>query len=200
MTTSVVVDTVRRIKAILDKEGLSDIGTMHISEIMRSLVARSDEIIPFENAEGNENQLGLKPIYIDDSGLILTHGIVVPDQPTPIHSHGTWGVVGVYRGGDCYQVWRRNDQGYGPGPANVQMVDEFVLGPGDAMVIPPPPQDVHVQQGYAGETAQEFVLFGENVLGRLPYLVFDPESGYATEAHSRVPDGKSGSLKARRHR
>jgi predicted metal-dependent enzyme (double-stranded beta helix superfamily) len=187
MTTApIVIATMRRIKAILSKEGLSDAGLTHIAESMRSLVARCDEVLPPENAKGNENQQGLKPIYIDDSGLILTYGIVVPERPTPIHSHGAWGVVGVYRGRDRYQVWRRNDDGYGPGPAEVQMVDEFVLEPGDVMVIPPPPQDIHVQQGYGGETAHEFVLFGENVLGRLPYLVFDPGSGYAIEAHSPV--------------
>jgi len=54
-------------------------------------------------------------------------------------------------------------------------------------VIPPPPQDIHLQQGYDGETAHEFVLFGENVLGRLPHLVFDLQRGYAEEVHPRSP-------------
>jgi hypothetical protein len=47
--------------------------------------------------------------------------------------------------------------------------------------------NIHIQQGYNGETAHEFVPFGENVLERLPYLVFDPERGYAEEANPRPP-------------
>ena len=54
-------------------------------------------------------------------------------------------------------------------------------------MIPPPPQDIHLQQGYDGETAPEFVLLGENVLGRLPHLVFDSQRGYAEEVYPRLP-------------
>jgi predicted metal-dependent enzyme (double-stranded beta helix superfamily) len=95
----------------------------------------------------------LRPIYIDDGRLVLAHGIVVPEQPTPIHSHGTWGIVGVYRGQDRYQIWHRSD-GNGAGPADVQLVRELILVPGDTIVIPPPPQDdVHAgveKQGSCG--------------------------------------------------
>jgi hypothetical protein len=56
-----------------------------------------------------------------------------------------------------------------------------------SIVIPPPPQDIHLQQGYDGETAPEFVLLGENVLGRLPHLVFDSQRGYAEEVYPRLP-------------
>ncbi len=134
----------KQVRAILSEEGLSDAGLMLIVERMCSLVARCDEVLPAETAK--ENEPGLKPIYINESGLLLAYGIVRPEQPTPIHSHGTWGVVGVYRGRDRYQIWRRHDEHDGPGPAEVRLVDELILGPGDAIVIPPPPHDIHVQQ------------------------------------------------------
>jgi predicted metal-dependent enzyme (double-stranded beta helix superfamily) len=193
MSAPIVIETIKRVRSILDEEGLSDTGLERIAERMRWLVAHGDEVVAPESIEENSHsRRGLKPIYIDDSGLILTHGVVVPEQPTPVHSHGTWGVVGVYRGRDRYQVWRRHDDGTGAGPADVRLARELVLGPGDVIVIPPPPQDIHVQQGHGGETAYEFVLFGENVLGHLPHLVFDPARGYADEVHPRSPRSSAG--------
>jgi predicted metal-dependent enzyme (double-stranded beta helix superfamily) len=186
MSTPIVVQVIKQIRSILDEVGPSDEGLQRVTEKVRWLVAHSDEIVEPTSAHGNGHERpGLKPVYIDDSGLTLADGIVVPEHPTPVHSHGTWGVVGVYRGRDRYQVWRRKDGGRGAGPADVELVEELVLGPGDVIAIPPPPQDIHAQQGYQGETAREFVLFGENVLGRLPQLIFDPDRGRAAEARSR---------------
>jgi predicted metal-dependent enzyme (double-stranded beta helix superfamily) len=99
---------------------------------------------------------------------------------TPIHNHGSWGVVGVYRGRDRYQVWRRLDAGDQAGAARVELVEERTMGPGDVAVLPPPPQDVHAQQGADGEAAYEFVLFGKNAMV-LPRLYFDPAQGTARE-------------------
>ncbi len=194
MAARIVIETIKQVRGILSEEGLSDAGLMQIADKMRTLVARSNEVLPSEIFEKHEP--GLKSIYADASGLLLTYGIVAPERPTPIHSHGTWGVVGVYRGRDRYQIWRRQDNGHGPGPAEVKLAAEMILGPGDAVVIPPPPQDIHLQQGYAGEVAHEFVLFGDNILGRLPYLIFDPERGYADEACLGVSANKdAGSTK-----
>ena len=91
----------------------------------------------------------------------------------------------VFRGRDRYQIWTRDDHSEGIGPTIVRFTDEWILEAGDVVIFPPPPQDIHLQQGYEGETAYEFVLFGENVLGRLPQLVFDVEGRLATEVHPR---------------
>lgn len=76
---------------------------------------------------------GLNLIYVDDSGLTLTWGIVVPEEPTPIHSHGTWGVVAVFRGRDRYQIWTRDDHSEGAGPAIVRFINERILETGDVI-------------------------------------------------------------------
>lgn len=185
MTVPIVLDTMKKIRTILNEEGQTVIGLERIADTMRLLLPHSEEILGDQLRGRARPERGLYPIYADDSGIILTWGIVVPEEPTPIHSHGTWGVVAVIRGRDRYQVWRREDEGEGAGAATVRLLEEHVLTSGDVMVLPPPPQDIHLQQGYEGETAYEFVLFGQNFLGRLPYLVFDPENSSATEVYSR---------------
>jgi predicted metal-dependent enzyme (double-stranded beta helix superfamily) len=182
MTENSVVQTfIREVKTILDEEGASESGLERIAGSMRWLVERSDEIVAPESPEGNiHNRRQATPLYTDESGLTLVQASFGPEQLTPIHSHGAWGVIGVYGGRDRYQVWRRNDVGDGPGQAEVELVEERILDPGDVVVLPPPPQDIHAQQGYGGETAYEFVLFGQNVM-QLPRLYFDPERQHAEE-------------------
>jgi hypothetical protein len=66
------------------------------------------------------------------------------------------------------------------GAARVELVEERVLEPGDVASLPPPPQDIHAQQGLDGAPAYEFVLFGANTM-LLPRLYFDPASDTAVE-------------------
>jgi predicted metal-dependent enzyme (double-stranded beta helix superfamily) len=120
------------------------------------------------------------PLYTDETGLTLVRGRFEPDALTPIHNHGSWGIIGVYRGRDRYQIWRRLDDGHSPGFARVELIEERVLEPGDVVILPPPPQDIHAQQGLDGAPAYEFVLFGANTM-ILPRLYFDPAHDTARE-------------------
>jgi predicted metal-dependent enzyme (double-stranded beta helix superfamily) len=120
------------------------------------------------------------PLYTDETGLTLVRGRFEPDALTPIHNHGSWGIIGVYRGRDRYQIWRRLDDGEDPDLARVELVEERVLEAGDVAILPPPPQDIHAQQGLDGAPAYEFVLFGANTM-ILPRLYFDPVQGTARE-------------------
>lgn len=178
---SVVQIFIQQVKTILDEEGANEAGLDRIADTMRWLVERSDDVVAPESPEGNiHNQRQARPLYTDETGLTLVQATFGPEQITPIHSHGAWGVIGVYGGRDRYQIWRRNDEGDGAGSAEVELVEERILDRGDVVVLPPPPQDIHAQQGFEGETAYEFVLFGQNVM-ELPRLYFDPASKQAEE-------------------
>jgi predicted metal-dependent enzyme (double-stranded beta helix superfamily) len=148
---------------------------------MRAFVRDERVIAAHEETDGNiHTGQQSRPLYTDDSGLTLVRARFGPEAMTPVHNHGSWGVIGVYHGRDRYQVWRRLDPGDGPGEAEVELVEERILGPGDVAVLPPPPQDIHAQQGHDGEATYEFVLFGANAMV-LPRLYFDPAAKTAEE-------------------
>jgi predicted metal-dependent enzyme (double-stranded beta helix superfamily) len=179
--TSVVQTFIEEVKAILAAEGETTAGFERISERMRWLIAHSAQVVVSERPDGNIHDMRqAAPLYSDDTGLTLVQASFGPEELTPIHSHGAWGVIGVYEGTDRYQVWRRLDAGDGEGDARVELIEERILGPGDVALLPPPPQDIHAQQGHNGSTAREFVLFGKNVM-QLPRLYFDPARGRAEE-------------------
>ncbi|HET7036087.1 MAG TPA: hypothetical protein VFI42_10440 [Thermomicrobiaceae bacterium] len=174
------------VKQILAESGASQAGLERIAERMRELTRNPALTDAGEQPTGNIHSRGPNqgsqqgPLYTDDSGLTLVRARFGPEAMTPIHSHGSWGVIGVYRGRDQYQIWRRLDAGDGAGEARVELIDERILQPGDAVVLPPPPQDIHAQRGYGGEPTFEFVLFGANTM-ILPRLYFDPAQDTAKE-------------------
>jgi predicted metal-dependent enzyme (double-stranded beta helix superfamily) len=170
------------VKAILAEDGPSERGLGRIAERMAELIKNPE--IQAAEATSNVHVGGPSsgPVYADESGLTLMRARFGPEEMTPIHNHGAWGVVGVYRGRDRYQVWRRRDPAADarPGHAEVELVEERILEPGDTIVLPPPPQDIHAQQGADGQTVHELVLFGANLRGK-PRLYFDPATRTARE-------------------
>jgi predicted metal-dependent enzyme (double-stranded beta helix superfamily) len=177
------------VRPILDGDGPDATGMERLVERMAELV-RDPEVLAAHEAflatlsvtapgvytdTGRQSQV----LHTDDTGLTLVRSRFDPGEPTPIHSHGTWGIVGVYAGRDRHEAWRRVDGGDGPGEAVVELVEERVLGPGEVAVIPHPPQDIHRQQGH-GEAAYELVLFGANAMV-IPRLIFDPAARSARQ-------------------
>lgn len=180
------------VRGILAREGPGEQGMGQLVEWMRALV-RNPEILashqefrstvaPGQAMTGLYADTGRRSqvVYTDDSGLTLVRSRFDPDEPTPIHSHSTWGILGVYAGRDRHEAWRRGDDGSGAGHAVVELIEERVLEPGDVVVIPQPPQDIHRQQGYGGDPAYEFILFGAKAMV-IPRLIFDPASESARE-------------------
>jgi predicted metal-dependent enzyme (double-stranded beta helix superfamily) len=114
-------------------------------------------------------------IQTDPDGLTLMLGQFSPREATPVHDHGSWGVACVVQGRDRYKHWERLDDGSRPDRAQVRVLYEKVLGPGEFVTWLDPPGDVHSQQGVHGP-ALELVLFGRNVL-EVPRHYFDPDTG-----------------------
>ena len=172
------------VKSILAEDGETQTAFGRIQEKMQVLIQNPEYAEIDEEAAAGNIHTGRQsePVYEDETGLILVRARFGPEAMTPIHSHGSWGVIGVLKGRDHYQVWQRKDQGDGPGEAEVELIEDRILEPGDAVILPPPPQDIHAQQGYDGQATYEFVLFGKNAM-KNPRLYYDPEAGHAELVH-----------------
>jgi predicted metal-dependent enzyme (double-stranded beta helix superfamily) len=184
---SVVETFISDVRLILAERGAGADGMQQLAERMRRLLrepavrAAHAGVLDGGDAGGVYRDTGRRSelLYTDETGLTLVRSRFDPDEPTPIHSHSTWGVVGVYAGRDRHQAWKRCDAGTGAGHAQIELLEERVLVPGDVVLIPHPPQDIHAQQG-EGEPAYEFVLFGRNAMV-IPRLIFDPAQQHARE-------------------
>lgn len=122
-------------------------------------------------------------LHTDANGLTLMLAQFSPDEETPVHDHGSWGVACVVRGRDRYRQWKRLDDGSRPEVAELRIAYEKELGPGEFVTWPDPPADIHSQLGVGGP-ALELVLFGRNVM-ESPRHYFDPETGSVKTALPR---------------
>ncbi|MEX2408571.1 MAG: hypothetical protein WD489_05630 [Rhodovibrionaceae bacterium] len=110
-------------------------------------------------------------LYFDGELSILLFE-VPHDRAVPPHDHGVWEGFCVYRGKVRHSVYRRADDGSKEGFAELETVEEGVMGPGDLAIVAPP-ADIHSFQALEEGTLGITVVNGTYKPGR---LYFQPEA------------------------
>jgi predicted metal-dependent enzyme (double-stranded beta helix superfamily) len=114
--------------------------TAAIDAPFQALLARSDLLTIGVPRPGNHVAMSWYLYYDGDLSLLiypLAKGKVIP-----AHDHGNWESMFVYRGAVKHTVYERIDDGTVAGHADLRIVDDRVLKPGDSAVIAPP-ADIH---------------------------------------------------------
>ncbi len=95
----------------------------------------------------------------DEIGYPLTVETVntAPGILSPIHNHGTWGVVALLKGQDRHTFWRRVPDAEFPG--KIEQVGEKILNPGE--IISFTPEAIHQVQAVGDEPSLTFNLYGD---------------------------------------
>jgi predicted metal-dependent enzyme (double-stranded beta helix superfamily) len=93
-----------------------------------------------------------------------------PGQCTPIHDHTVWGVVGMLRGAEYNQPFRRG--AHGPEAAG----DEQRLEPGQVHSLAPATGDIHrVRNAFTDRVSISIHTYGGNI-GRIERSVFQADA------------------------
>lgn len=79
-----------------------------------------------------------------------------PGQVSPIHNHGTWGLVALISGQEKNIIWQENPSG---STAKIQPVGELILNPGDIITFLP--TAIHHIEALGMEPTVSFNLYGE---------------------------------------
>lgn len=99
-------------------------------------------------------------LLYDEIGYPLTVETVStsPGVRSPIHNHGTWGVVAVLEGTEHHQFWRRVPQpGY---PDRIETTGTRTLQPGE--IISFMPGAIHTVESVGSSPAVTFNLYGDS--------------------------------------
>ena len=86
-------------------------------------------------------------IHLEDDGSFSLYSLVwSPEQWTPIHDHGTWGVVGVYQGALHEQGFMRTDCAGNTAKNGIILArgGVIVLSPGSVTSFVPNPDHIHL--------------------------------------------------------
>jgi 3-mercaptopropionate dioxygenase len=88
--------------------------------------------------------IGSYLLYRNAARTLSISSLVVPaGAMTPIHDHLGWGLVGLYRGEQHEEVFRRSDTGEREGHAELDLVERRHLRRGDFYQLIPPDGDIH---------------------------------------------------------
>ncbi len=160
-----------------------------------NLPAAQREVVPILNRLAQEKNLldiGLPRegnhvsqsnwLYYDGEIGILT-AKCPSDVGVPVHNHGTWEIVGVYKGELAYRLFNRVDDGSRDGYADLQIVEDGVMRAGEFSVCPLPPHDIHGFQARNDDTWMIAVVHGEFAEER---LYFDPEKKSYIRRHQKA--------------
>jgi predicted metal-dependent enzyme (double-stranded beta helix superfamily) len=98
-----------------------------------------------------------------------------PGQGTPVHDHTVWGVIGMLRGGEVCEPFRRE------GPAIVPDGPAVRLAPGDVEAVSPAIGDIHrVSNAFADRASISIHTYGADI-GFVPRHAYDVATGEAKE-------------------
>ncbi|MEM6255445.1 MAG: cupin [Cyanobacteria bacterium P01_D01_bin.156] len=95
----------------------------------------------------------------DEIGYPLTvqNVIAKPGMVSPIHNHGTWGVVAILKGKERHTFWRRVD---GEQKSfKIELVGEKIFGPGE--IVSFMPQTIHQVSPVENTSTLTFQLYGD---------------------------------------
>jgi predicted metal-dependent enzyme (double-stranded beta helix superfamily) len=97
-----------------------------------------------------------------------------PGHVTPIHDHGTWGAMGVYKNELEVMGYRRLDDGTRPGYAKLEQVFSSKEKKGSVSWVLPPHEEIHRIANPTARTALSLHVYGRDIRR---CNVYDPESG-----------------------
>ncbi|MBA2453696.1 MAG: cysteine dioxygenase family protein [Chloroflexia bacterium] len=83
-------------------------------------------------------------LYRDPGAALCLFAFVIPSgKTTPVHDHGSWGLVGLYRGRQLETYYRRTDDGSVAGHAVLEQMEQQTLEQGDFYPLLPGARDIH---------------------------------------------------------
>lgn len=144
---------------------------------------------PPEGESGMGRKIGMWLLFrAGDGSLAFSSLVLPPGMQTPVHDHLAWGLVGLYRGEQAEQVFaRRDDHHHDEGHAELAVVQENLLRPGDFYDLLPD-NDIHRVRTTSEVTSVSLHLLS-NDNGCIWRHRFDPEA-------NRIEPFKSGWLNA----
>ncbi len=169
-TTNLLVNRIR-----LEAEQPGGPDPERVRRILGEVLAdRSDWLEP-EYQELGEGDYSLYPLYRAEYGRCSLLAVVLrPGKPLPVHNHGSWAVIGVYRGRERDTWFRRLDDGSVPGRARLERRCSFVNEMGTVNVVPD--GEIHSVEALDSAVAVSFHVYGTDIVLQVR-STFDPEAG-----------------------
>lgn len=152
-----------------------------IAPLMHGLLAHADSFLAPQHLRADPAHYARNAIYVSpDQNLSLYALVWTPGQWTPVHDHGSWGVVGVWRGMLEERSYIRTGahvahSGESDAGIELQRGGVILLGPGSVTSFVPNPDHIHLTGvGVDRPQAVSLHLYGRNMNS---FHLYDVASG-----------------------
>lgn len=173
---------VSAVRSIVDRGGTEREITDDVAVHLRDLVGYGVEVVPGRMRQPKADTYAMYPLYVaPDGGFSVAAAVWGVGQVTPIHDHGTWGVIGILDGVEREHRYDRPDPASGAPPV---LLEERTLRPGDVDICCTCDQDVHEVACDSEVPTLALHVYGADI-GTLERHAFDPRTGEARAFVSR---------------
>jgi 3-mercaptopropionate dioxygenase len=141
-----------------------DFGPEQVRDLLTEVLSREDDWLDqrYQTRHG-EPKGRLYPLFrADDRRCSLLVAVFEAGVPAPVHNHGSWAVVGVYRGRERETWFRRLDDGSSPGRADLEIERSWVNSPGTVTVVPD--GTIHTVEAIDGQDAVSIHIYGTDIV------------------------------------
>ncbi len=138
-------------------------------EALRAPIARileSDLSTVGVKREGNHIDESRYLYYDGDMSITFDH--MPKDKDIPPHDHGIWEALALYSGELRHTVYDRKDDGSREGHAELEVIDDRTLQPGDVAMVAPP-AEIHGFTAGTDDTCTVTIVGGPYKLDRCYY-------------------------------
>jgi 3-mercaptopropionate dioxygenase len=150
---------------VAEKQGAADRVTT-VAPLMQRLAVNADGFLSAEHMRSEPDHYARNAIHIAPSGNLSLFALVCPPgQWTPVHDHGTWGVVGIVRGVlEERSYMSASGDILADRDIRLRRGGVILLNPGSVSSFVPNPDHIHMTGVPEGrETCVSLHLYGRNM-------------------------------------
>lgn len=139
-----------------------------IAPLMHKLLQDGNVTLEEKHYQSDSEHYARNPIYIDPENRLSLYALVwLPDQWTPIHDHGTWGVVGIIEGALEERNFIRTDDQPRNARENIKLNrgGSIILTPGSVTSFVPNPDHIHITGNATKKRTVSLHLYGHAMAG-----------------------------------
>ncbi|MCL2893775.1 cysteine dioxygenase family protein [Brenneria tiliae] len=113
-----------------------------------------------------------------DDDLALYLNSLLPGKSTLPHNHTTWAAIAAVEGDELNRIYQRLDDGSQPDRADLQLVREVVVRPGEPLAFLP--DDIHSIHVAGERPIRHLHLYGQPLETLVRRVAIDPQTGKVT--------------------
>ena len=163
---------IEEVREIVREGETEDEVTSRVAELMEGLLDLPD-LIKSEHLQVKIGSDVLRPLHVEEDGSFsIATAVWNVGQKTPIHDHGTWGVVGIYQGVEREERFRP------PFDGPPKCDQEWEAEEGEVFVCCTSDEDVHRVSCGSDIPCVGIHVYGADI-GKIERHIYDAKTGKA---------------------